>query len=307
MSYPDFRIADSPLSGTPDLLLSPDFALCADCRRELYEADNRRRGYAFTTCTNCGPRYSITSALPYDRPRTTMADFAMCAACAAEYKDPTNRRHFSQTNSCPDCRINLRTPSGGAGPRDAMIATTVGAIRAGEIVAVKGIGGYLLVCAAGDQAAVARLRQRKYRPDKPLAVMYPDLVRVREDFHVSPEEAEALDSPAAPIVLLRAREAYYPGIAPALDRVGVMLSYAPVFDLLLTGLGAPIVATSGNRSGEPIVFREAEVASVLGEVADRYLSNDRAILVPQDDSVVTFTTAGGESFTGEAGDWRLAF
>ena len=292
LSHVDFQIAESPLDGTPDLHLSPDFALCGDCRRELYAPDDRRRAYAFTTCTNCGPRYSITSALPYDRPRTTMSTFAMCPACRAEYNDPGNRRHFSQTNSCPDCRVNLLTASGGAGTQDAMINETATAIRRGEIVAIKGVGGFLLVCAAHNQDAVARLRQRKHRPDKPLAVMYPNLDRLRQDFHLSPVEAGALESPAAPIVLLWPRQRYYPLIAPALDRVGVVLPYAPVFDLLLAELGAPIVATSGNRSGEPIAFRQSEVIPQLGQVADRYLGNDREILLPQDDSVVAFTAGG---------------
>ncbi|MCB0635449.1 MAG: carbamoyltransferase HypF [Lewinella sp.] len=292
--FADFRIRDSASDRPPRLLLTPDFALCPDCRAELFSAHDRRRSYPFITCTNCGPRYSIIRELPYDRPRTTMADFPMCGPCQAEYDDPTNRRFYSQTNSCPNCPVHLqwwdsRTRQWIHAGDDAL-DRVVQAWQAGEIVAIKGIGGYLLTCAARNEKAVAAVRARKHRPHKPLAVMYPDLAAVQRELLVTPAEAALLSGPEAPIVLLRQPAAtpapLASGVAPDQLLVGVMLPYAPLMALLLRAFGEPIVATSGNASGFPIAYADEQAVRQLAPLADQLLGNDRPIVAPQDDSVV---------------------
>lgn len=293
--FEGFTIAESPTEGKTTLLLTPDLGLCADCRSDLFSS-NRRKGYAFTTCTNCGPRYSIINALPYDRPRTSMADFDMCGTCLEEYHSPAERRYFSQTNSCPDCAVELSILGDDhARSQSEMMTLVVESWRAGKIVAIKGIGGYLLTCDAANEAAIQRLRARKYRPDKPLAVMFSGTNEVANTFKTTTAQLETLEGLAAPIVLLEPKEIEtdktiaYKAIAPELDRVGVMLPYAPLFQLLLTDFGRPIVATSGNVSGSPIVFREEAAKEKLGELADVILNHNRHIVMPQDDSVLAFT------------------
>jgi len=260
----------------------------------MRDPQDRRHGYAFITCTQCGPRYSIITDLPYDRPLTTMADFAMCPRCQAEYDDPLRRRHFSQTNSCPACGIALRLYTAeatlGVGLDAApMVAEVVRRWQAGQVIALKGIGGYLLTCDARNPEAVATLRRRKQRPFKPLAVMYPSGAELSAHYHLSRAERAALDSPVAPIVLLRRREKtdLAPGIADELNEVGVMRPYAPLFERLLDALGGPIVATSGNLSHAPIAYQPEEGAALLA-IADAVLSHDRPIVLPQDDSVFRF-------------------
>ena len=289
-SFDDFRIVHSDGAGTPNLLLSPDFALCPACREELSDPDDRRYGYSFITCTLCGPRYSIVEGLPYDRERTTMKRYPMCSACRREYEEPQDRRYYSQTNSCGECGVRLEGPEG-----TATVEQAVEALRSGAIVAVKGIGGYLLFGDATDAALVERMRRRKGRPSKPFALMYPDLEILRGDVFLRPEEEEALLGPQAPIVLLLLRAApssgiAAPHIAPGLQQVGAMLPYAPLFEQLLRALGRPLVATSANVSRAPVIFEEQRAKRELPLLADLILSNDRPIATPQDDSVLRFTT-----------------
>ncbi|MEM1359761.1 MAG: carbamoyltransferase HypF, partial [Bacteroidota bacterium] len=298
VAYPNFSIVESPLSGTPKLLLTPDLAMCSSCREEL-SSENRRKSYAFTTCTNCGPRYSISKTLPYDRPRTTMDKFEMCPACLKEYHDPTNRRHFSQTNSCPDCAVELTVVGDAEQYTSAeILEKTVSAWRKGEIVAIKGIGGFLLTCDARQPNAISRLRELKHRPDKPLALMM-RTNEVATFFTTRPAEERLLAGIEAPIVLLAPKKGInlpLTQIAPGLDRVGVMLPYTPLFQLLLAAFSGPIIATSGNVSGEPIVYEDEKAMEKLGRVADVIVGNNRSILLPQDDSVQAVDQRGTSVF-----------
>ena len=300
---PDFRIVESRNEVPPDLVLTPDAALCAECRAELRLPENRRRGYAFITCTHCGPRYSIIEALPYDRPRTTMAPLAMCAACAAEYDDPADRRYFSQTNSCPDCPVPLFLWENGKRRRQpeveaaALIDRVCALWRAGGIVAVKGIGGYLLTCDAGQPEAVRLLRKRKQRPDKPLALMAPDLAQARHLVQLDSEAERWLQRPEAPIVVAPATDEARHSlplhlIAPALDELGVMIPYAPLFEWLLARFGKPVIATSGNLSGAPVVYDDDRAIEALGPLCEAVLGYERRIVTPQDDSVLRLAAKG---------------
>ena len=298
----DFRILPSPAGDAPRTLVSPDLAVCADCRRETMDARDRRHGYAFTNCTNCGPRYSIIRGVPYDRPLTTMAAFRMCDACQSEYDDPADRRFHAQPNACADCgpAYRLLTETG-AFDGDA-IAETRRIVAAGGIVAVKGIGGYHLVCDARSEAAVTRLRARKHREDKALAVMGGSPETVRELCEVSADEERWLTSPVAPIVLLRRHRAANagggiagdaaPSVAPGNAYLGVMLPYAPVH-LLLLAPGDLWVMTSANMSGEPILYEDAAAERELRDIADAILMHNREIAHRVDDSVVRMTPPGG--------------
>lgn len=267
-------------------LVSPDIATCSDCLRELRDPANRRHGHPFITCTNCGPRYTVITDLPYDRPATTMADFPMCAACAAEYSDPTDRRFHAQTVACHDCGPVLTWS--GPGNRTSPVTAAAQALRAGSIVAVKGIGGYHLACRADDAAAVAELRRRKSRPDKPFAVMVADLAAARALAEVSDAAAAALTDPAAPIVLVPKRaDAIAESVAPRLRDIGLMVAYSPVHHLLFATLGdVPLVMTSANAGGSPIVYRDQDLCWIDG-LADGVLGHDRPIHVSCEDSVVT--------------------
>jgi hydrogenase maturation protein HypF len=287
--YPDFRIVASASSGAADLLVAPDFALCADCQRDITEPGSRRCGYAFTTCTNCGPRYAIQRGLPYDRERTSMAGFAMCDDCRREYENPNDRRYFSQTNSCPDCGISLDLLDGfGARTRVQFLSRVTELIATGHIVAVKNTAGFLLCCDARNEAAVRELRRRKARPDKPLAILCADLTLARRYATIQTDEAEELTGPLAPIVLLPKRDKVdlAPGIASGLDRLGVMLPNSALLALLASGAEGPLIATSANVSGQPILAEGREEA--VGRLADYVLTHDLPIVQAQDDSVVSF-------------------
>ncbi len=267
-------------------LISPDIATCAECLRDIGDPENRRFGYAFTNCTNCGPRYSIIRDIPYDRVTTTMAPFQMCAACLAEYEDPRNRRYHAQPNACPVCGPALSAPVAEARRR----------LAAGEIVALKGIGGFHLACDARNSAAVRLLRERKRRSDKPFALMVRDLATVAAICEISDAAPAALTSPSAPIVILRRLpSANIPEeVAPGNRTLGVMLPYTPLHHLLFAD--APydaLVMTSGNLSEEPIVVSNAEAHERLGGVADWFLTHNRDIYMRVDDSVVR-TFAGQE-------------
>ncbi|GII00151.1 carbamoyltransferase [Planobispora takensis] len=284
-----FAIVDSDASGRPRALVSPDGATCADCLRELADPGDRRFGYAFVNCTNCGPRFTIVRGVPYDRPLTTMAGFAMCAACTAEYHDPADRRFHAQPVCCPDCgpRLRLLDPRGAELPGDP-VGRCAGLLRAGRVVAVKGLGGYHLAALASDEDAVAALRRRKHREDKPFAVMAADLEQAGLLCEVDATGAALLTDRARPIVLLprRAGAPVAVSAAPGDRRLGVMLPYTPLHHLLLAAVTGPIVLTSGNVSDEPIVHRDSDAPARLGGIADAFLTHDRPIHVRTDDSVV---------------------
>lgn len=296
--FNEFRIIESEASSKPSLLLTPDLALCDDCRRELHDRTNRRYHYPFTTCLACGPRYSIVRELPYDRHHTTMQPFEMCKSCAREYRNPLDRRYYSQTNSCTDCGVQLSflTPNGEClahHPED-VLHLMADAIDDGLIVAVKGIGGFLLLADATQRKTIERLRQRKHRPTKPFAVMYPGIQSVLDDALASETEIAALQGVAAPIVLLKTKPVPASGIvshvvAPGMDTLGVMLPYAPLFEMLLRRCGRPLVATSANVSQSPILYTNEQAMERLGGIADFIVTNNRDIVMPQDDSVLRFT------------------
>lgn len=287
----EFLIVASEESGTARTLVPPDVATCADCLREMRDPADRRYRHPFITCTNCGPRYTVITDLPYDRPATTMSDFAMCARCAAEYGDPGNRRFHAQTVACPDCGPRLRWV--GPGATLAPIAAAAAVIETGGIVAVKGIGGYHLACRADDTAALAELRRRKTRPAKPFAVMVSDLSTARCLAEIGDAAAALLTSPAAPVVVVPAEPgALSPLVAPGLRDVGVMLAYSPIHHLLFEALGpTALVMTSANAGGSPIVFRDGDLTWIDG-LADGVLTHDRPIHVPCEDSVLTVDDVG---------------
>ncbi len=280
-----FEIIASRTGDTGRTLVPPDIAVCADCLREMRDPADRRFGHPFITCTNCGPRYTVITDLPYDRPATTMADFAMCAACAAEYHDPLDRRYHAQTIACGDCGPTL----------SGSIEETVTALEAGKVVAIKGIGGFHLACRADDADVVEALRRRKNRPAKPFAVMVADLNAARRIVDIDEAAAAALSSPAAPIVLVpRLGDAVVEAVAPGLLDLGVMLAYSPVHHLLFDRLGdTPLVMTSANQGGSPIVYRDEDL-SWIDDLADAVLTHDRPIHVPCEDSVATLDDEGAE-------------
>ncbi len=289
-SLQSFEILASGDSAALAPWVAPDVATCAACERELYDPGNRRAGYPFITCTDCGPRYSVIASMPYDRERTTMAAFTQCPACHREYQAPGERRFHSETNSCPACgpRLSFHDASGVTADSADALATAVRALQGGAIVAVRGIGGFHLAADATDQAAVARLRARKHRDGKPLAVMVRSLEAARTLAHVSDREAEWLLSATRPIVVLQRRDDAHvaPSVSGPLPTLGVMLAYTPLHMLLLDACGRPLVMTSGNASGEPLVTSLADAQRELGDVADAFLTHDREIAAPVDDSVV---------------------
>ena len=272
--------------------ISPDVALCPACEAELFDRANRRAGYPFITCTDCGPRFTVIAAMPYDRERTSMRVFPMCSACRREYETPGDRRYHSETNSCAACgpRVWLEASAGvphGASPSDP-IASAARLLRAGLIVAVRGLGGFHLAVDATSDEAVERLRQRKHREAKPLAVMVRTLDDARRLATLSPSEAALLQSRERPIVLLHRRPdaPLATGIAPGLDTVGVVLAYTPLHHLLLAAAGRPLVMTSGNVSEEPIATANADARARLAGIADALLLHDREIVARYDDSVL---------------------
>jgi hydrogenase maturation protein HypF len=315
IGYKGFEIRESDTCGEKTTLVLPDIATCPDCLREIFDPSNRRYRYPFTNCTNCGPRFSIIEALPYDRANTSMKSFKMCPACQAEYDNPRDRRFHAQPNACPVCGPRLRfwdetgialvsdqeglcaqAEQGDGDRRDACPTNLVAllaaaeAIRKGQIVAVKGIGGFHLMVDARNDVAVRRLRARKHREEKPLALMFPTLDCAKAVCEISALEERLLRSSESPIVLLRGLSTpsfqLAASIAPGNPNLGVMLPYTPLHHLLMTELGFPIVATSGNLSDEPICTDEREAFDRLGNIADAFLVHNRPIVRHVDDSIV---------------------
>ena len=294
-----FQILASPAGGEPAAPVTSDSATCEECLAELRDPEDRRYRYPFVNCTNCGPRFTIVAGIPYDRPLTTMVGFEMCAKCRAEYEDPLDRRFHAQPNACPVCGPRARLLDAGGeevslGAAGDAVAAAAAALREGRIVAVKGLGGYHLACRADDEGAVARLRARKHREDKPFAVMVPGIEAARALAALGPAEEELLGSRERPIVLAPRRPGatLSPSVAPGFRELGLMLPYTPLHHLLLGDFEAPVVMTSGNVSEEPIAYRESDALERLTAIADRFLSHDRPIHIRTDDSVMRLVGTG---------------
>ncbi len=307
VGYDQFEIRPSDGQGSKTALVLPDIATCSDCLEELFNPADRRYRYPFINCTNCGPRFSIIQALPYDRPHTTMRHFQLCAACQAEYDDPVNRRFHAQPNACPVCGPHLAlwerasvseappVPPSPTGHPDWMVTAehdqalqrAVDALRAGQIVAIKGLGGFHLMVDAYDASAIARLRERKQRPDKPFALMVGDLDQARMLCVLSPRAEVLLTAPEAPIVLLQRRldAPIAANVAPGMGTLGLMLPATPLHHLLLHALDRPLVTTSGNVSDEPICIDEDAALQRLSHIADLFLVHNRPIQRHIDDSI----------------------
>jgi hydrogenase maturation protein HypF len=299
--YAGLEIRESRSGGVKSAIVLPDAATCPDCIREIFDPANRRYRYPFTNCTHCGPRFSIIESLPYDRANTSMKQFAMCPRCRAEYDDPRDRRFHAQPNACPDCGPQLELWQADEAGRHAglpqcrhhghdALAAAAAALRSGRILSVKGLGGFHLMASALDDAAVRRLRERKHREEKPFALMFPSLDAVKAVCRVSGLEERLLRSPEAPIVLLARipdrSSALAGSIAPGNPNLGAMLPYTPLHHLLMSLLEFPVVATSGNRSDEPICIDAHEAFERLAGIADLFLVHNRPIVRHVDDSVV---------------------
>jgi hydrogenase maturation protein HypF len=287
--YTEFKIGESLSREGQYQLVSPDIATCDECRQEIFSPADRRFGYPFTNCTNCGPRFTIIEDIPYDRPKTTMRKFKMCPRCQKEYADPLNRRFHAQPNACPNCGPSLELVDGKGKAVDGGDAVKAASrlLQEGRILAIKGLGGFHLACDATSQAAINTLRARKRRQGKPLAVMLSNIGEVKKHCLLSAEEKKLLESPQCPIVLLRWKRGsnISPAVAPKLKYLGVMLPYTPLHHLLLRETGLPLVMTSGNISEEPIAKDNDEALRRLGGIADYFLLHNRDIYSRYDDSV----------------------
>ena len=297
----DFTIIKSKTETAPDVLLTPDIAICNQCNHEIEDPSNRRYNYAFTICLQCGPRYSIIHQLPYDREHTTMLQYEMCDECKAEYEDVNNRRHYSQTNSCPNCAITIHLHDNNkkiiTSNAVKIIELTEKYFNEGKIVAIKGIGGFLLMCDAANATSIKLLRERKQRPAKPFAVMYDAFEDAEGDVLMNEIEKKALLSKEAPIVLCTMRDKNQSSlqkglITDGLDKLGVFLPYTPLLKLITARFKKPLIATSGNLSGSPIIYKDEDALQWLTAFADYIITFDREIVAPQDDSVVQFSATG---------------
>jgi hydrogenase maturation protein HypF len=286
-----FEIRDSQARATDQIHLPPDYFTCDQCLAELDDPSNRRYRYPFINCTQCGPRYTLIASLPYDRPNTSMAGFPLCPRCRAEYENPDDRRFHAEPIACPDCGPEVQFRRAGVSlVGDEALRATIAALRAGGIVAVKGVGGYHLLCDATNPAAVNLLRARKRRPDKPFAVMFPltsNLAALHDAVVADASHEALLRDPVRPIVLLAKKKGsdLATEIAPGCGEIGAMLPYSPLHYLLLEDFGAPLVATSGNVSGEPVLIAADEAEQRLADIADAFLHHNRPILRPADDPV----------------------
>ena len=292
--FTSFEIRKSDPAGKKTALVLPDISTCPDCLNDIFEPSNRRYLYPFTNCTNCGPRFSIIEALPYDRPNTSMKKFEMCPECAAEYQNPLDRRFHAQPNACPLCgpTLELWNDKGHViAERHTALLQAVESIRTGKIIAVKGLGGFHLMVDAGNDDAVRLLRTRKRREEKPLALMFPSFEAIKLECNVNELEARLLHSPECPIVLLEANHVMKnsriaSSVAHANPYLGIMLPYTPLHHILVKQFGFPVVATSGNLSDEPICIDEHEALHRLDGIADMFLVHNRPIVRHMDDSIV---------------------
>jgi len=289
VGYKNFEIRQSQAQAGKYQLISPDVATCQACLGELLNPEDRRYRYPFTNCTNCGPRFTIIEDMPYDRPKTTMRFFQMCPQCQEEYDNPLDRRFHAQPNACPECgpQVGLVDNQGNLVTESNSIAAASQLLKEGEIVAIKGLGGFLLACDATNDTVVKTLRQRKKRSSKPFAIMVTDIDEARRHCYVSPEEENLLTSPQSPIVLMRWREdsSVSREVAPNLRFLGVMLPYTPLHHILLRDISLPLVMTSGNLSEEPISRDNDEALRRLSAIADYFLVHNRDIYSRYDDSV----------------------
>jgi hydrogenase maturation protein HypF len=287
--YKSFKIRHSIAEEGKYQLISPDIATCQACLSEVLNPDDRRYRYPFTNCTNCGPRFTIIKDMPYDRPKTTMRHFQMCPQCQAEYDNPLDRRFHAQPNACPKCgpSVELVNAQGKIIASPDPIASASQFLKEGKIVAIKGLGGFLLACDASNETAVRTLRQRKKRPFKPLAIMVTDINEVKRHCYISPDEEKLLSSPQSPIVIMRWRDnsPVSREVAPNLEYLGVMLPYTPLHHILLRDSQLPLVMTSGNLSEEPIAKDNDEALKRLSGIADYFLMHNRDIYSRYDDSV----------------------
>ena len=296
--YTSFEIVPSLKGSKLNLQLTPDFALCPDCAEELNDPENRRYYYPFTTCVNCGPRWAITNTFPFERDHTSIVEFTMCAACEQEYTDPLNRRFHSQTNSCADCGISVKlTDKQGMVIEQQemeLFKEVANLLREGHIVALKNTSGYLLCCDATNTEAVQKLRDRKKRPNKPFAILYPNMEMLQKEIPVTAKQKEVLTSTERPIVIIPKDQ--YKGdlalqaLAPNLNQLGIMVPYTGILQLLAESLSMPIVATSGNYHGSPIISDNEEAFATLKNVADYFVHHNLHISNPQDDSVVKYSS-----------------
>jgi hydrogenase maturation protein HypF len=297
VEFTKFEIRESDTTGTKTSILLPDIATCPDCLKEIFDPLNRRYLYPFTNCTNCGPRFSIIEAIPYDRPHTSMKKFKMCPDCQKEYENPLDRRFHAQPNACPACGPQLQlwdTVGKKCAEQHDALVQAARAIEAGKIVAVKGIGGFHLMTDARNDEAIKRLRERKHREEKPFALLFPSLETLEQECEVDEFEGRLLSSPESPIVLLQRKQSVIgnctstisQSVAPNNPYLGCMLPYSPLHHILMSQLGFPVVATSGNLSDEPICIDEFEALERLDGIADVFLVNNRPIVRHVDDSIV---------------------
>ena len=287
-----FSILSSEAEAEKTALIPPDLCTCENCLRELFDKNDRRYRYPFLNCTNCGPRFTIITDVPYDRQRTTMTLFAMCEDCAAEYGEITNRRYHAEPTCCARCGPRLSFVRNGVEQEGDAIALARALLSSGGILAVKGLGGFHLACMAEDSAAVERLRERKPRPHKALALMCADVAQAKTLCEISAEEEALLTSAARPIVLLEKKERGSMTQISENNRIGILLPYTPLHFLLLEDGFGPLVMTSANRSSEPMICKNEDALAELSGIADAFLLHDREIFVPCDDSVM-FGTEGG--------------
>ncbi|MDZ4147753.1 MAG: carbamoyltransferase HypF [Flavobacteriaceae bacterium] len=297
-SYSGFKIIPTRKTKKLNLQLTPDFAMCADCRKEISDPKNHRFNYPFTTCVNCGPRWAVTKTFPFERHHTSVDAFGMCRNCQVEYNNPDNRRFHSQTNTCPDCGISLSlTDASGyelCALKTDVFKKVAKLIEEGKIIAIKNTSGYLLCCDANNPNAIRRLRSKKNRPNKPFAILYPTLSILKQQLFIHKNQEKSLTSSESPIVIIPKDnfkgDLALTDLAPGLNQLGVMLPYSGVLQLLADELTIPIVATSGNLHGSPILSNREDAVHVLNKIADYFLHHNLEICNPQDDSVVKFSS-----------------